>query len=597
MICAYTGDDTGLLKKVRLGPSAPETLQRWGTQEAGGGVSCCSWGPPSTAEAFVGVGLDSGVVRFWRASETASATAPYFDAAPASSENADGAAEAGSGTSVGIAALHTFGTEASSSRVLSCDRRGCVRVYSWERAAGSKGGALSPATPLTSFEAGDAKDAKGASGDYKSYVATVEASGGLVALGGRDKDLVVWDVGQSTACFRARNVPHDNLDLAVPVWVSGLQFDPTAEGRVVAMCTGYVESRLRGEVRLYDIRSGQRRPTQRAIAPMMGGGLSAAAATGCEEAMRSVCITPDGRYAIVGSNGGQMARLDMRMGLKRLSGYKGAAGSIRQITVHPTLPLVVAASLDRHVRCYDLEGKGEPVKKVYLKQRLSALLLSSETPKVGPKGAGGAQATGRSGGAGGADASSDDGDDGDDVAAMLGALPEVGEEGRGGAAAGAGGGGSAKGRKEGGGGGDGGLGGGLDGAAGFAVDASFGNGGGDDDDDDDDDDDGMGELDGAGRGGGGGRDESDEEEEDMPVDEEDEADGEGVVAAMLRAKKGGGAKGSGAKGSGAKGGAKGSGAKRKEQPAADAEEEAAPAEEGKKGKKKKKKKTKMVEIS
>jgi hypothetical protein len=48
--------------------------------------------------------------------------------------------------------------------------------------------------------------------------------------------------------------------------------------------------------------------------------------------------------------------------------------------VHPTLPLVACASLDRHVRVYKLEGAGELVQKVYLKQRLAALLLSSDVP-------------------------------------------------------------------------------------------------------------------------------------------------------------------------------------------------------------------------
>ena len=487
MICAYTGDDTGLLKKVRLGPTAPGALVRWGTQAAGGGVTCCSWGPPETGESFAGVGLDNGVVQFWRTSEVSESTRPAFEVSMPKKEGSSVESSAAS-SNAGIAALHAAGE--GGNRVLSCDRRGCVRVYKWDGTANSAAQASKPAVPIASIEAGS-RDGDGS--EYSSYVAAIDPQGARVALGGREKDLVLWDVASASTCFKARNVPHDNLDLAVPVWVTGLQFVPSSD-KQVAMCTGYFESRLRGEVRLYDVKSGQRRPTHRAIAPMMGGGPTAAAATGCEEAMRSLCVTPDARYVIVGSVGGQMARLDMRMNLKRLSGYKGCAGAVRQIACHPTLPLVACVSLDRHARVYDLEGKGEAVQKVYLKQRLSALLLSAERPK----GVGGGEG--------------EDADEGEeDVAAMLGALPEVeGGEARGGVA--------------------------MDGgAAGFKVDARFGDG--EEEDDDDDDDDGMDELDGPGGSsrGRGNRDEP--EEEDVAVDEEDEADGEGVVAAMLRAKR------------------------------------------------------------
>jgi WD40 repeat protein len=85
-----------------------------------------------------------------------------------------------------------------------------------------------------------------------------------------------------------------------------------------------------------------------------------------EEGIRSLACTPDGRYVLAGSVSGTMARLDVRMDLKPLNTYAAAAGAIREIAVHPTRPLVAAVSLDRHLRVYGLEGKGELVQKVTL---------------------------------------------------------------------------------------------------------------------------------------------------------------------------------------------------------------------------------------
>ena len=68
----FTGDDTGLLKRVGLSPPSVGALQRWGTQAHGGGVACACWGPAPEPESCVGVGLDTGAVRFWSASPGAS---------------------------------------------------------------------------------------------------------------------------------------------------------------------------------------------------------------------------------------------------------------------------------------------------------------------------------------------------------------------------------------------------------------------------------------------------------------------------------------------------------------------------------------------
>ncbi|NXK55327.1 WDR74 protein, partial [Chauna torquata] len=55
---------------------------------------------------------------------------------------------------------------------------------------------------------------------------------------------------------------------------------------------------------------------------------------------------------------------------------KGFAGSVRGLQCHPSLPLVASCGLDRFLRVHDL-GDKRLLHKVYLKSRLSCLLLSS----------------------------------------------------------------------------------------------------------------------------------------------------------------------------------------------------------------------------
>jgi len=327
-------------------------------------------------------------------------------------------------------------------RVLACDAGGCINGWKWSDSA--------DAAPCTSFETGGAAD-----------VATLDDAGARIVVGGRDREFALWDTASGQCTWNARNVPHDNLDVPVPVWHTGAQFLPDKVNTLVT-CTGYVQSRLRGEVRLYDV-SAKRRPLLRSLAPVG------------DEALRCITCTPDGRYVLAGSGSGHMAKLDLRKNLQPVHRYKGAAGSIRQIVVHPTLPLVASASLDRHVRLYRLDGTGALLRKVYLKQRLSALMLSAERPHKNAFEAPGAKSTKSAD----VDEVDEDEDEGDDVGALLGALPEA------------------------------------EGGNGFDDEPA-------EEEEDDEDDDGGEELDGFGgrSGDSGSDDDNDDDDDDDDVDEE-----------------------------------------------------------------------------
>ena len=377
-----TGDDTGLVKHVGLRQGVE--LRRWGVQAAGAGVCRLSWGPGDD-EGLCGAGLQTGAVRFWDTGAEGADAASCEYAAPEDSPPA------------AIVGLRAVGT-----RVVACGADACVRVWQWS--APTVGGGAADA-PLLSFQAGK-----------RAAAADVADDGARLVTGGREADLSVWDLERGEASFKARNLPNDNLDLAVPIWTTDARFVPQLPNALVA-ATGFVQFRLRGEVRLYDVLAG-RRPQARNMAQMG------------EEAISALGCTPDGRYVIAGSVSGGLCRLDLRKNLQSHSAnrcetlsiynggtrqglarvaprrlhrrrrlpqaasgcprlrpasanqprvprwpgihigpafenrYKGAAGSVRQIAVHRSAGLVACAGLDRMVRVYNEKG-GALQTKVY----------------------------------------------------------------------------------------------------------------------------------------------------------------------------------------------------------------------------------------
>ncbi|KJE91284.1 hypothetical protein CAOG_02443 [Capsaspora owczarzaki ATCC 30864] len=182
------------------------------------------------------------------------------------------------------------------------------------------------------------------------------SEGRFIATGGNESDLRVWDVTNTAApVFQAKNLPHDNTELRVPVWITDLNFIPNTSAQQVVVGTAYKE------IRLYDARV-KRRPTL-----MITVG---------EYGVNSLTCSNDGRSVFVGDKAGHISAWDLRNG-NAMGRYKGCAGAIRGMQQHATLPLLAVASVDRFVRVYDVSTR-VLAHKFYVKQQLSALLFSSE---------------------------------------------------------------------------------------------------------------------------------------------------------------------------------------------------------------------------
>ena len=181
---------------------------------------------------------------------------------------------------------------------------------------------------------------------------------GFFACGGRQNDLQVWDIATGTRTWSAKNVPHDEVRLAVPIWITDVSFfttDSVGGSNIIATGTAHKH------VRLYDVRTkrqpifswevGDYRVTR--VLP-----LSPYSADG----VASVCIT---------DSGGSMHIRDMRTGRVTTS-YGSAGGSIRAAELGGD-DVIASVSLDRYLRLHEV-GKSALVFKAYLKNRLSCCL-------------------------------------------------------------------------------------------------------------------------------------------------------------------------------------------------------------------------------
>nr|XP_012148372.1 PREDICTED: WD repeat-containing protein 74 isoform X2 [Megachile rotundata] len=175
----------------------------------------------------------------------------------------------------------------------------------------------------------------------------------IIATGGYEHNLKLFDLEKQKQIFIEKNMPHDWLQLRVPIWISDIEFLPGTEQIVTVGRFGHV--------RLYDPRV-QRRPV---INLEMK-----------DEALTTLSTMPREKQVIVGSGKGSMNLVDLRKPAKALNTYKGFVGSVTGIACSTNEPYVVSVSLDRYLRIHHIDTK-KLLKKVYLTSRMSCMLLRS----------------------------------------------------------------------------------------------------------------------------------------------------------------------------------------------------------------------------
>ena len=193
----------------------------------------------------------------------------------------------------------------------------------------------------------------------------------LMATGGKENDLKIWNLDKNEAIFKAKNVADNWIQLREPVWVTAIDF--LDENRVV-IGTGH------HQVRIYDLKTGTRRP----IYNLNYG----------ENPLTALRVLPDSsNRVIVGNTRGEMEMIDLRSvtvknnQCKTVKKYKGFQGTIKSIQIENS-PLynlngselcVATCGLDRFLRIHHVESSSL-LSKVYLKSRLNCLLFSKNEP-------------------------------------------------------------------------------------------------------------------------------------------------------------------------------------------------------------------------
>lgn len=153
----------------------------------------------------------------------------------------------------------------------------------------------------------------------------------LLATGGKDRknNLKVWNIEQETPIFSSKNVPHDSLQLEVPVWDSDIGF---------LDCNNLVTASRYGYIRTYDIRK-QRRPVHQFVPKD-------------KELMAFTCLKTYDNIVYVGLTTGGIRAFDTRSLKFPIHTYKGSIGSITDLTIDKTGKFLCSTSLERYVRIH-----------------------------------------------------------------------------------------------------------------------------------------------------------------------------------------------------------------------------------------------------
>lgn len=203
----------------------------------------------------------------------------------------------------------------------------------------------------------------------------VDAKRARVAMGGRERETVLYDLETTQAVWKAKNLPPDPQTLLQAlVWPTSILFlnayDSSSLGQnVLAVGTAH------RQVRIYDIRddSVQRRP------------FSVTPAKGFVEHRVTALCQMDPYSIVVGDSSGDLHTIDVRKlehkynASTQLSDgrYPGPAGSIRSLAKHESLPFMAVVGLDRMLRIYDTNSRKQ-VNCMYLKQRVNCVLMGRD---------------------------------------------------------------------------------------------------------------------------------------------------------------------------------------------------------------------------
>ncbi|KAJ3331656.1 WD repeat-containing protein 74 [Kappamyces sp. JEL0680] len=188
----------------------------------------------------------------------------------------------------------------------------------------------------------------------------------IFATGGDERELCIWDITKRNQednsiepIWKAKNVPHDYLDMRVPVWVSCIVWLSSDNHHDIAIGTGY------HQIRVYNT-AKQKRPQ-----------LDFTCGT---HPVKTLIKTRNNEF-VFSDTLGNVSAIDASTG-QLVGRYRGIAGAVTDLYSCTLSPYLVTVSMDRKLRVFEEKGQRRLVKQVYLKQHLSTLLVAEEEETV-----------------------------------------------------------------------------------------------------------------------------------------------------------------------------------------------------------------------
>ncbi|KAL3285791.1 hypothetical protein HHI36_000315 [Cryptolaemus montrouzieri] len=173
----------------------------------------------------------------------------------------------------------------------------------------------------------------------------------ILATGGENNDLKLWDLEKQQCIFKAKSLGHDQLNLPIKASIRGITFIP--EEQNVCSCVT-----KEGHILLYDDRV-QRKPVCKYFDQ--------------KASFTTVTTAYRQRNILAGTTKGYVQYMDMKTG-KSLKTFTGIGGSVTCILTNAMEPLVAVSSLDRYLRIFNLDNK-EICYKQYMKQSLTRMVM------------------------------------------------------------------------------------------------------------------------------------------------------------------------------------------------------------------------------
>ncbi|KAF9935206.1 WD repeat-containing protein 74 [Linnemannia zychae] len=164
--------------------------------------------------------------------------------------------------------------------------------------------------------------------------------------------------------FKAKNVKNDHLDLRVPVWNTDFQFLSQHDTSRIAVGT------RNHQIRVYDLKSGARRP---AVDVDVGEMPVVAMANGRDGSEVVFSDTVTNVYSVDTLTGAIIGQY------KGFTGVATALATFVPFEDDSTTHLVTVA-MDRCLRVHDMTKTRKLLHKVYLKQRMTAVVVGEFTP-------------------------------------------------------------------------------------------------------------------------------------------------------------------------------------------------------------------------